>query len=757
VAVAAFAACALCWWLRVYAGAGDRVNLGNIDALIYWVPLMREAAAQWRSGAVPLWNPYQAFGTPLLANLQAGAAYPLNALYLLLDIGPAWLGTVVVHQLIAAVGMYAWCRALALSRAAALVGAAAFTFSAPVLSKYLDQPQFNSIAWAPALFWAAERLLATARPAAAVRLAGIWVLQILSGHPETIAYTATFLGGYVAVRLLGRVRHAPCPVLQLGLLNIMAAALALALTAFQLLPTAELVSHSVRSAGSLSPGQQALLSIDMDDLLGVAQGAPPLVFAVLGFWWWRRRDLAWLFAGSAATLAVLALGPATPLFSLLRHVPMGTWFRAPTRWLSLWPLYVAVLTGVAAEELSRAASEYDVSRRARTAAVAALLVVAARLTLASKRDLLSVWVPVSFELLALLVVGAAAWVPRRKGTGVWRFTGPSLALVLVYAAPVALFYWGPTYLSPFGVAEIYNRQSMLFGQLRVAAPARILSLLPVPLSPAKAPWAKLGTYFEVPVLNDVEPLSLVDFERFTEALRGPCGPAASPQCSLAVFTGEILPPTDAFDGRLLDLAGVRFVLAEAGRDQGLSRWLSGTPLVQQQRTGTVVVYQNDTAQPRAFFVGREHGEPAPPNCLKRLRVGDFDSAKQVLLDPAPFGSADVTGSSAASVRITADAPAQVEVEVSSSASGYVVVTDAFYPGWVATVDGDAAPVLRADCFFRAVPVAAGIHQIVLRYMPRSFAHGMLISIAALGLAMVTLVADRRRAEVLRDHRSVARA
>ena len=75
--------------------------------------------------------------------------------------------------------------------------------------------------------------------------------------------------------------------------------------------------------------------------------------------------------------------------------------------------------------------------------------------------------------------------------------------------------------------------------------------------------------------------------------------------------------------------------------------------------------------------------------------------------------------------------------------GVVVLTDAHFPGWSATVDGQPAPLHRANLNFRAVAVPAGEHTIEMRYAPAPLRRGW--GLAALGLVVCVgaIVIERR--------------
>jgi len=734
------ATCALVWWWREWFATGDGIHpFINFDALMYWLPLVREAAAQWRHGIVPLWNPYQALGTPLLAAMQVGAAYPLNALYLFVRAEEAWLIAAVLHHAIAGIGTYALCRTYALSPSAAVVGAASYMFSMLVLPKVFDQPQFICLAWIPGLFAAAVHLLRRPSAAAVTTLAVVWGMQILGGHPETIAYAAMLLGAYVAVELVATVRRAPTTALRLALACAAAAALAAGLTAFQWMPTLELVQRSVRTIGALTAAQQALGLADPPSLFFDAPSArAPLAIALLGVWLWGERRRAWFFAASAVLLLLLAAGPSTPFFALLKLLPTAEWFRAPGRWLNLWPLGVAVLTAAGADALISGAAA-DWRRVARTAAAVALLVFLCRLVLAHADVARTLIIGTTFDLLPVVAMLAMTYPAADRGAAAMRRIGPAAALALFCAAPSALRFTGPDFFSPRRIAEIYRPYAPLFEELRSQSPARVLSLVSIA---GGHTWAKLGTYFEVPVLTDLEPLSTRDFQSFVAALTGP-----HPSWAWAVFMGEVSPPNPRFDARLLNLAGVRVVLADAHSAALLPQWFPDVDLRRTPRPDTAVVYDNRAAMPRAFFVGAAGARAAGADCVSRLQHPSFDPRRDLLVDeaaPAPATAAPAGPPPA--VRIATYHPARVDLEVRAEEPGYVVLTDAFYPGWTATVDGAIAGIVRTDCFFRGVRVAPGAHRLTLRYAPLSARRGALIALGSAAGATVLLWVARRRSD-----------
>jgi uncharacterized membrane protein YfhO len=84
-----------------------------------------------------------------------------------------------------------------------------------------------------------------------------------------------------------------------------------------------------------------------------------------------------------------------------------------------------------------------------------------------------------------------------------------------------------------------------------------------------------------------------------------------------------------------------------------------------------------------------------------------------------------------------DRPERVVAEITTNSSGLLVLTDLFYPGWIAEEEGRRLEILRADGFFRAVALPAGTHRVTFRYRPLSVLVGAGISAVAL-LTMLLL-------------------
>ncbi|MDH7485792.1 MAG: YfhO family protein [Anaerolineae bacterium] len=166
-------------------------------------------------------------------------------------------------------------------------------------------------------------------------------------------------------------------------------------------------------------------------------------------------------------------------------------------------------------------------------------------------------------------------------------------------------------------------------------------------------------------------------------------------------------------------------------------------------SGDVKVYENLALLPRAYVVHRARLVPDDEAALAVLADPAFDAAREAILagpeaQIANRGSQGAGRESHSAFRIPQSAfvqvyePERVVVRAALAEPGYLVLSDTYYPGWQAWVDGQPAAILRANLLFRAVALEAGEHVVEFRYRPASLRWGVGISLAALAVLLAGL-------------------
>jgi hypothetical protein len=674
------------------------------------------------AGRVPLWNPHQAAGMPFAANPEATLFFPPDlALYLL---PPAYAWDVLLLLRLLAAGLFTalFLRTIGCGEVAAIGGGIAYMLGGPAVT-WLNNVTMNPDCLLPLLLYAVELVLRGARPWAVPLAAAVIGLSVLGGHPEHTFFVQLTAGLYLAHRIWhgagtpgATVRAGAAALLGLGVAGIL------------LVPFVELWVrgawtyhvHAVGLDSDETPAraitillpylfQPELVTYGYQHAgwLGGYLGVGTVALGVLGMSRDTPRRLGPLFG--AILLVGLAKCYAVPGINLLGALPVLRHLRFSLHLTAVVGFAAAVLAGLGLDRIARGRVAL---RQAVVAALGLLtiMVVFVGINLAELDT--SRAVPALVPGLAALV--AVPVVLGLVDRGVLGRVAAGVALVAVVTAELLADKPDahPARYEPF-------REPPYVRWLR-ARPGRPRVFGMGPLFPDTA------SAFQLDDLAVYEGIFLERFTRFVRTLVDPR------RFTGASMVGELRGALPDYGNPFLDLLGVRYLIAAAGTVTDVP---PGMALVYD---ADVAILERPAPLARAFTVDHWVVVGSQEEALAALREG-FDFRSGVLLEgaEASLAASGAPGAPARPARILEYTPNRVVVEAAVDAPAVLVLADAFYPGWVASVDGRPQPVHPADALFRAVPLpGAGTHRVEFTFAPRSVDVGAAISLVSLVLLVV---------------------
>jgi len=121
---------------------------------------------------------------------------------------------------------------------------------------------------------------------------------------------------------------------------------------------------------------------------------------------------------------------------------------------------------------------------------------------------------------------------------------------------------------------------------------------------------------------------------------------------------------------------------------------------------------------------------------EQVFLQSFDPEVEVILEGGDHAQRPDCISGQGQVNLDIKYPNKLLMNLDANTSGWVVISDTWYPGWKAWVDGNQVPIWRANYLHRAISVEAGNHQILLEYHPVELILGKVISMAAILIVSV---------------------
>jgi hypothetical protein len=733
--IAALMILPLLFWWRLWAlKPADRAVMPEGDFAGQYYPLQLFAARELANGRLPAWDPYLNAGQPGLADIQTGTLYPPNLVsnLVLAALGiPFGIGLltaqVVFHFALASLFTYVLMRHLArragaripAARLAGAVAALSFTYGGYLTSFPVQQLTILETAvWLPLVLFFLDRASDHPHPWPQIILAGAALAcALLAGHPQTAMYVVYVTLAYgLFLVWSGRKERS---VWRTAVRVTVPLILGVALAAVQLVPTLMFIGRSTRSGLDYDAVAWGFPLAEITHLLypGYFGGSPqyvgilPPILAVAALFLKRaRRHVAfWITVGLVAL--VLALGGNTFLYSAAYLLAPGLGaVRNQERVIYLFSLAVSVLAGYGALILVQPLP--PVARKGFHRLVRGLA-----------------WVCVTFVALTALwtfgfLQGAQQGVEVNLFEGVLRhhtlvllILGGSWALFALRSAKRArrpglmALTLGLIWLNLFTINWRYNlADPTAEGPFPEMGWVRHLKEQPGTFRISSAGLlpggASAGVVYELGDITANTPLRLEAFQRFED---------------------------EVGSWQRWQLLNVHYVLSQ--------RDLDGPGLERVYEEEEVKVYRISDPLPRAWVV---HGAVirSDSDALELLSRGELDPRAMAVLPPgSQAATLSAEGGPGSAARVLESAPGRLVLDVSPAADGLLVISQPFYPGWRAWVNGERVPISRVDYLLQGVPVQAGPTQVELAYHLSPWP--AILSLAVLAGCIAVLALKRR--------------
>ena len=684
----------------------------NYSWLHFWVSSLRQ-------GQLPLWDPYAFCGRPFAGEMLPSAFYPLHLVFLLVPFNNNGLfsprlynETFIASHFLCACFTFALIRELGMSRFAAYVGACCFSLST-MLVRMIWLPFVEAGIWLPAVCFFLIRALKAERARIAVlnaSLSGLCLgLSILTGGLHfsimqgIVVVTAVCYYGVSAA-----VSSRP-PWSRLALILVVVLAVAGGAGAIQLLPSYEYGKYSMRYIdGGLFPADEkipyhrlhpgmwpeaivsTLIPEGFDAKIGGGEtwpiyiGVLPFFLAVTAIW--KRWSTLWAryLTGLAVLAFLYSLTEFSPLHGVLYAVVPYLWVvRTASRFVYLAIFALAILAACGLDVLLEERSDWSPARRIlKWVAIAAAAAVFIPAIFGQLR--LEVWA--AYSLLLILVSGALFYFLTARPAG----AGFRALLAVFILFDLSVFNWGEAniegprkpneqleqMISLRGVAGFLKSQTGL-GRVRVAV----------------APEPNIGDAYAVQNVWGGGGTVLTGYSRLRE--------------------------------RHEDLLNGRYLVKP----------LTATDPAPLYQDAYWKVYENPRAFPRAWMVHETLVEASPDAVFRRLddsavdfrRVAVLEARLPQLLGPAPQTDEPVRFRSYEADRMTLD--------VDAASAGLLVLSEIYYPGWRATLNGKPAAIYKVDGALRGILVPPGTSRIALEYVPVTFYTGAVVSLLTFAVVL----------------------
>jgi len=671
------------------------------DPVRQQIPWRKLAVDSFQSGVLPGWNPYTFAGTPLDANIQAAAYYPLNILFGVMPFVWAWTTGVMLQPFLAGLFMFLYLRGLKRSRGASVIGALAWSYGGFAVAWLEWNTIVHAALWMPLALLSVDRMTHGGRHNSVrlwtILLAVSLVMTITAGHAQVAAYSIGIICVYSIWRLRAA-KHAHVRVLAAAFGIAAAVSSAAWIPVLRFLPQTGRIADATawKTSGWFMPWQHLVQFVAPDyfgnpatmnywgswnygEFIGYI-GVAPLVFALTALF---LPGVPMFFTAALVVSLLCMLPNPVSVIPYSLHFPLISVLQ-PTRLLVVTCYSLSVL----------AAFGFDafMERKRRTLPV----LIGMGITYAggwlyasgiperavAQRNLI---------LPAALFAAVVLWILTVKHTVKFRYASVT-ASVLILIVIVDLFRFGWKFLPFTPVSYFFPETSVTRFIAGQKQPFRVMSTDDRIFPP------NVSAYYGIESIEGYDPITNARYEQYLAASERGNADTKQPSGFHRIYTAHNV------DSPLLPYLNVRYVTALADITRPFLR--------EVMREGDVRVYQYMQELPRVYLAQYVETREKSEDALKLLMQR---SPERIAVTEQPVSVLSVPLAGDEGVTITGYSDNTVSFRVSAVNTRIAVLLQTYDSRWKATVDAAPTDVLRVNYLFTGVVVPAGTHTVVLRY------------------------------------------
>lgn len=683
----------------------------------------------WKSGQVPLWNPYSFSGTPHLANYQSAVFSPLNVLFFALPFKDAWSIVVLIQPLLAALFMMLLLKVYKLSDGASLLGSIAFMFCGFITTWMGYATLGFAILFLPLAIFSIEKYLVSKKKIFLLLFSLTFPLSFFSGHFQISLYFLLFALSYLVFKfLVEKDKRAVLSLLAFLVFGML-------ISAIQIFPSIEAYFLSFRSEifqkAEVIPWSYlpTLIAPDFfgnpvtrNDWFGhyaewnAYVGLIPLV---LGFYALlvRRSPIKYFFLVlSALSLLFSFQGPVLDLLVALKIPVLST--SAASRIIVIFSFSMAVLSAFGLSDLIKDIRD----RKYRNisyilisfASIFALLWILVIFKILIPEDKISI--AKQNLILPSLIFAAFSFLTLSslisKKIGMERFIKGFILLVLVLVSLDVLRFatkW-----------QSFQSKDLIFKDLPTTEEFKKISGVDRVFGNF---GAEVGVYYKLPLVEGYDAVYIKRYGEFIASVdEGILKKAGRSVVSYPKVSENVF--------KVADLLGIKYIVHKFSDGQfnwSFPFWKRPEDFNKTYDDGKYLIYENRKVHPRAMLLGAYKIASSDEANIDLILSSDL--RQNVILEEDP--GIELSGEGNSSVEIVKYSPNEVVIKTTSDKNNLLFLSDSYHSGWRASVDGVDSKVYRANYTFRAVSVPKGEHEIKFVYFPDSFKWGIISLVGGL--------------------------